>query len=169
MKLNKYNGTINNLGPKDVFVFGSNLQGFHGAGAAGYASFGVFGNKWGQFNYYSKPIGWKGKWNVKGTSEGLQAGTEGYSYAIPTVYKAGLKRSRSIDEITGSIRRMYTTAALNPYWRFLVAQSTKGGLNGYTAEEMAEMFRRAGPIPENVWFEVEFAKLIEKGKYKSIW
>lgn len=52
---------ITALGPKDIFVFGSNLDGFHGGGAAR-AAFDRFGAVWGQ-------------------GEGLQ----GNSYAIPTM------------------------------------------------------------------------------------
>jgi len=33
-----YTGKITKLEPNQVFVFGSNLQGFHGAGAAGYVN-----------------------------------------------------------------------------------------------------------------------------------
>ncbi len=67
-----YKGLITKLESNEVFVFGSNLRGFHGAGAAGYASFGVPGNSWRKFNYDKKPHNWEGKWNRKGCSEGLQ-------------------------------------------------------------------------------------------------
>lgn len=52
---------ITELGPKDIFVFGSNLAGHHGGGAARVA-FNLFGAVWGQ-------------------GEGL----EGNTYAIPTM------------------------------------------------------------------------------------
>lgn len=52
---------ITELGPKDIFVFGSNLEGNHLGGAARLAN-SKFGAKWGQ-------------------GEGLQ----GNSYAIPTM------------------------------------------------------------------------------------
>jgi hypothetical protein len=60
-------------------------RGFHGSGAAGFASFGESGNVWRKYDYDKKPVGWKGQWNVKGVAEGLQAGTKGRSYALPTV------------------------------------------------------------------------------------
>lgn len=166
--VNKYKGFITALNKKDIFVFGSNMQGFHGAGAAGYASFGVSGNQWKKFDYGNKPFGWKGKWNQKGLAEGLQTGIEGYSYAIPTVAKIGQKRSRTANQIISSIKLMYKVARYNPSWKFIVAQNTKGGLNGYSAEEMAYMFLQAGPIPENVWFEEGFGYLIESKGIKYV-
>jgi len=156
-----YSGIISTLGPRDIFVFGSNLQGFHGAGSAGFASFGVTGNRWREFGYATRPAGWKGRWNIKGQGEGLQRGTHGWSYALPTVTRAGAKRSRTPSEITHSIATLYTVAARNPSWRFLVAASARGGsLNGYSPSEFTSMFRSAGPIPSNVIFESGFASLI---------
>jgi hypothetical protein len=64
--------SINDIGARDVFVFGSNLQGFHGAGSAGFASFGVFGNHWREYEYDKKSNGWKGLFNVKGNCTGYQ-------------------------------------------------------------------------------------------------
>lgn len=53
---------ITTLKPNEIFVFGSNLQGFHGGGAAALA-YRSFGAVWGQ-------------------GEGLQ----GQSYALPTMF-----------------------------------------------------------------------------------
>lgn len=150
-----YKGQITKVGPNQVFVFGSNLQGFHGAGSAGYASFGEAGNHWRKYDYANKPNGWKGKWNEKGVEEGLQNGTEGRSYALPTVTRAGAKRSRSPDEIKASIRRLYDVARLYKSLEFLIAQGSRDGLNGYTPEEMAEMWA-CEAIPDNVFFEEDF-------------
>ncbi len=92
--INTYQSPKTTLAEDEVFVFGSNRDGgFHGSGSAGFASFGEFGNVWRKHDYASKPNGWKGKWNVKGISEGPMLGTEGKSYAIPTVTRAGAKRS----------------------------------------------------------------------------
>jgi len=157
-----YSGIIRELGPRDIFVFGSNLQGFHGAGSVGFASFGVAGNRWREFGYAQRPSMWKGRWNIKGQGEGLQHGTHGWSYALPTVTKAGAKRSRSFNEIVISIVQLYTVARRNTAWTFFVAASGSGGsLNGYTTEEFAAMFVSAGPIPDNVSFEQSFALIIE--------
>ena len=160
---------ITKLEPNEVFVFGSNWDaarkwgGFHGAGSAGYASFGRTGNVWREEGYADKPTGWKGKWNVKGVGEGLQEGTEGKSYALPTVTGPGQKRSLSEDQIIENIQRMYECARLHPELEFLVAYSAVGNkpnLCGYAHETLTGLFRSAGEIPGNVTFSGSYTKLI---------
>lgn len=129
-----------NIAPaKDViFVFGSNPEGRHGAGAAKVArlSFGA----------------------VYGQGEGLQ----GSAYAIPTkdlrVLKNNGYRSIPPERITESIRRMYITARTMPDKKFMVAytNTTLRSLNGYTGIEMIRMFLEAGPIPPNVYVSQEW-------------
>ena len=159
-----YKGIIKNLTIDGIFVFGSNLQGFHGAGSAGYASFGVPGNQWRKFEYNKKPNGWKGRWNVKGIGEGLQEGKNGWSYALPTVTKAGAKRSLSKEQITFNIKNFYKCCLDNSKFKFLVAYSglnpDKVSFNGYSAREMSEMFKQQY-IPDNAIFEYNFGKLIK--------
>lgn len=155
-----YSGYITHLSDNQVFVFGSNRQGFHGAGAAGYASFGIAGgNHWRSFDYAKKPNGWIGNWNIKGVAKGFQQGMRGKSYAIPTVDRAGAKRSLTLVEIAENIAEMYAFAKEHPEWEFLVAQENKMGLNGYTPVEMAQAFN-AVPIPDNIIFEEGFSKLL---------
>lgn len=129
-----------NIAPaKDViFVFGSNPEGRHGAGAAKVArlSFGA----------------------VYGQGEGLQ----GNAYAIPTkdlrVLKNNGYRSIPPERITESIRRMYIAARTMPDKKFMVAytNTTLRSLNGYTGIEMIRMFLEAGPIPPNVYVSQEW-------------
>jgi len=156
-----YSGFITFLKKKEVFVFGSNLQGFHGGGSAGFASFGY--QTWRNIRYDQWPEGQKGLWNVKGCAEGYQQGTQGRSYAIPTVVKpTSLYETQSLplSTIRKSIEKFYVFANLHPEFDFLVAYTAKGrNLNGYTAEEMASIFHDES-IPENVIFEDEFAKLV---------
>jgi len=160
--MDSYGESVTELKPNDVFVFGSNLDGFSGAGAAGFASFGRPGNIWRQEGYAAKPNGWKGKWNVKGVGEGLQEGREGTSYALPTVTRAGAKRSRTPEQIVISIKKMYATAEQSPDKRFLIAGSTTGRLlNGYSHDEMVTMYAEAGPIPSNVVFSTSYAVLVD--------
>jgi len=158
-----YTGYITKLEPNQVFVFGSNLGGFHGAGSAGFASFGVSGNKWRHFDYAEKLDGWKGKWNVKGIGEGYQEGTEGKSYALPTVRRAGDMQSLNKEQIQQNIQTLYTFAENKPNLEFLIAYRNDGSrlLNGYAIEEMAKMFSFT-KIPENIVFEEEFSKLLDK-------
>jgi hypothetical protein len=158
-----YTGIITRLEPNQVFVFGSNLTGFHGAGSAGFASFGVAGNKWRYFKYDEKPFGWKGNWNIKGRGEGLQEGVRGKSYALPTVTKAGAKKSFTLKQIRESIAKLYRCAREHPELEFLIAYTGSGGklLNGYTLEDMAFCFADFPDIPENVVFEKDFVELVE--------
>lgn len=122
-----------------IFVFGSNLEGRHGAGAAKIAR-EQFGAKYGQ-------------------GEGLQ----GNAYAIPTkdlrVTANNGYRSISPEAIKESIRRMYCCAKAMPQMRFKIAyrNTDRRSLNGYTGYEMIRMFIDAGPIPDNVWVSEEWA------------
>jgi hypothetical protein len=162
MSKKTYGKMITELGPHQVFVFGSNYQGFHGGGAAGFASFGKTGNVWREEGYGERHNGWRGLWNIKGIFEGLQEGSEGRSYAIPTIVRPGLKRSLNKDQIIDGIKKMYNTAIQHPEWEFLVAGSDTGGdpLNGYTHIEMIAMYVDAGPIPDNVIFSDSYQRLI---------
>lgn len=130
-----------------IFVFGSNPEGRHGAGAAKVARI--------QFGA------------VYGKGEGLY----GHSYAIPTkdlrVRTGGSLRSIGPDRIIASIRRMYDCALEYPGFRFMVAyrNTYARSLNGYTGLEMIDMFITASPIPENVWFSEEW---YNTGKFNSL-
>lgn len=156
--MNTYKSPKIKLEENEVFVYGSNKDGFSGSGAAGYATFNEFGNVWRQHNYQDWPKGTKGKWNVKGQSEGPMLGTEGKSYAIPTVTRAGAKRSIPLSDIKKSIEKFYEFAKSRPHLKFFVAQENKTGLNGYLPTELAEIY--SGEIPENVYFDEGFAKLL---------
>lgn len=118
-----------------VFVFGSNPEGRHGAGAAKTAK-----EKFGA---------------IYGQGEGLQ----GNSYALPTkdlrVKENNSYKSISPEQITESIKKMYEVARQHPDKQFKVAYTNglnQATLNGYTGAEMIKMFKDAGPIPSNVVF-----------------
>jgi hypothetical protein len=161
-----YSGFITSLEPNQVFVFGSNYGGFHGGGAAGFASFGKVGNHWRAEGYDRKPKGWKGKWNVKGIARGFQEGRSGCSYGIPTVTKPGARRSIPLEVIQKSVVEFYDFAKENPDMEFLVAYSAANkNLNGYAHEEMASVF--VGDIPDNVVFEEGFHQLIKDEQEKG--
>lgn len=132
-----YEGNIE-LEPNTIFVFGSNPEGRHGAGAAKIArkQFGA----------------------IYGQGEGLQ----GNAYALPTkdlrVKKNKGYKSISPEKIIDSIKKLYETAKQNSDKQFKVAyrNTTKKSLNGYTGLEMIEMFNAAGTIPSNVIFSKEW-------------
>jgi len=157
---------VTHLTPNECFVYGSNLEGFHAAGAAGYAFRGTAANTWRTDPAFLRattaPI-WSedrvGKWAVYGIAQGYQRGREGCSYAIPTVTKAGFKRSIPLYEIDKGVRAFLYFAAEHPEMRFYV---TELGTNyaGYTAKEIGPMFARAQEIP-NVSLPQVFIDTIE--------
>lgn len=123
-----------------VFVFGSNVEGRHGAGAAKTAR-----EKFGA---------------VRGEAEGMT----GNAYAIPTkdlrVKENSGFRSVGKDAIAESIKKFYSHAESEPEKRFMVAYRNvdKASLSGYTGKEMMELFRKAGQAPGNVYFSEEWAR-----------
>lgn len=137
MSIKHYTGNIPDE-PDVIFVFGSNPEGRHGAGAAKTARL-YFGAKYGQGE-----------------------GPQGRSYAIPTkdlrVTENHGFRSISAERITQSIRTFYAHARQYPGRRFMIAyrNTYTRSLNGYTGIEMIRMFKAAGPIPDNVWVSEEW-------------
>ena len=135
---NSYSGNIvqeDNV----IFVFGSNPEGRHGAGAAKTAHY--------QF----------------GAQYGVGEGLTGNAYALPTkdlrVKENRSFRSIPASNIIESIKKLYETAKQNPDKIFKVAYRNKlmeKTLNGYTGAEMIAMFYKAGQIPENVLFSEEW-------------
>ena len=131
---------IGNITPDEntIFVFGSNTEGRHGAGAAK-VSREQFGAIYGQ-------------------GQGLQ----GNSYALPTkdirVKENRGLRSISKEDIVESIKKLYETARQHQVKMFKIAyrNTHSASLNGYTGLEMIDMFLEAGPIPDNIIFSQEW-------------
>lgn len=156
---------IEYLGGNQVFVFGSNTQGFHGAGAAGLACRGDTRNNWRKDPWFLKAIdsplgspdriGW---WAIYGIGVGFQQGKTGKSYAIPTVEKAGQKRSRSLLNIYYDLEDLYDFTNSHPDLEFLVTKIGLG-LAGYSLSEMQDLFRswqETLKIPDNITLPREY-------------
>jgi hypothetical protein len=143
-----YTGKVTSLEPNQIFVFGSNPEGRHGAGAAKYAA------------------------DNFGATMGQGKGLSGQSYALPTkdlrVKKNKGLRSISKEDIISNIKDMYQVAQMFGHKEFLVSDYSGKNLNGYTGQEMADMFHQAGPIPANVIFNENFQKLIPDTKLKTV-
>lgn len=139
MNLRTYKGSVQELKPNEVFVFGSNTRGAHGKGAALFAR-----QKCGA---------------IYGQARGLQ----GQSYAIVTKdLTKSIHPSVSSVDIKQQILELYSFAKQHTELEFVVAYSGSGtNLNAYSNQEMANMFNQP-PIPENIIFEEGFAKLINK-------
>lgn len=152
-----YKGNITELKPDEVFLFGSNWDGFHGSGAAGFASFNESGNVWRKHNYDRQADGWRGCWNIKGVGVGYQEGYKGASYALPTVISAGKKRSMTLAQIRRQIYIFNNFARGMRHKKFYVAQGPGPNLNGYSLEELGEIWFHGIVWPSNVHFNEEFA------------
>lgn len=116
-----------------IFVFGSNLAGRHGAGAALYAL--------------------KHKGAVFGTGEGMQ----GYSYGIPT--KDMRLRTMPLFMIEPHVREFISFAEMNQDLQFQVTR-IGCGLAGYQDEEMAPFFEEA---PGNCFFDTKWMAHLGQG------
>lgn len=127
-----------------IFVFGSNPEGRHSAGAAKVAR-----EKFGA---------------IYGQGEGLQ----GNAYALPTkdlrVRENNSLRSIPEGQIIESIKKLYDAARQNSNKQFKIAyrNTTTASLNGYTGLEMIDMFLKAGSIPSNIVFSKEW---VDTGKF----
>jgi hypothetical protein len=110
----------------DIFVFGSNLAGRHGKGAALHAA------------------------KVYGAIRAIGEGAMGKSYAIPT--KDQYLRPRSLSEIEHSVSMFLSYAQANPNKIFWVTR-VGCGLAGYLDHDIAPFFRNA---PRNCVFPMEW-------------
>lgn len=116
-----------------VFVFGSNLAGRHGKGAA----------LWAVQN--------------RGAAYGVGEGRMGDSYALPT--KDHHVRTLPLDEIARrSVPNFLSYARSHPELTFQLTP-VGCGLAGYTASQIAPLFRDA---TANILIPAEFAKVLAK-------
>lgn len=122
---------------KEIFVFGSNLAGVHGAGAA-QTAYMKHGAKW-----------------------GVGEGIEGNSYALPT--KDYEIQSLSLWEINNYVDRFLDVAKRLPNHKFVVT-AIGCGLAGYKVEEIAPMF--AG-CPSNVFLPTRFIDCLKNINYNT--
>lgn len=119
---------IYQLNANEIFVFGSNLSGRHGKGAAKTA------------------LGWGAKW---GQAKGLQ----GKTYGIPTK-DASIKRTLTIDEIRPFVEEFIAFAKENKHLTFLVTE-IGCGLAGLRPKEVAPLFKKANGVP-NIYLPSRF-------------
>lgn len=121
---------ITALEPNQIFVFGSNKVGRHGAGAALLAR------------------------NKFGAVYGVGEGPTGRCYAIPT--KDEHLRTLPLSEISQSVDRFLVYARANPSLQFLVTK-IGAGLAGYSCEEVRDNCFKNKDIPSNVILPIEFS------------
>ena len=119
---------INELKENQIFVFGSNLAGIHGGGAA--------------FDALSK----------FGAIYGQGIGLQGNSYAIPT--KDDNIETLPLGIIEKHIVEFIDFAKTNPELEFLVTQ-VGCGLAGYSIDEISALFKKYD-LSKNIILPVEF-------------
>jgi len=130
--MKKSNSNIDHLEPNEIFVFGSNLSGIHGAGAAKLAK-DRFGAE------YGNPIG-----------------LQGQSYALPT--KDGHLRTLPLDIIQWYVSEFIEFAKSKTYLEFLVTE-VGCGLAGYTPNDIAPLFSGALEV-ENISLPKSFVEFL---------
>jgi hypothetical protein len=123
-----------------IFVFGSNLAGYHGAGAAKYAMI------------------------HKGAQLGIGVGRTGQCYAIPTkgVYKGSIGQTLPLRTIQGYVDEFLAYARCNPTMTFQVT-CIGCGLAGLRHEQIAPMFIGA---PMNCWFDEKWKQWLTKSGHR---
>jgi hypothetical protein len=135
------------LAPHEVFVFGSNSTGFHGAGSAGLACRGDAANTWRRDAWFQAAMrsapgasARRGRWAVFGVARGPQEGTSGRSYAIQTITHPGRRRSTSRREIYRQLVALVSAARANPDDVYVITPLGEG-YSGYSRAEMSEVWR----------------------------
>jgi len=118
----------------EIFVFGSNLAGRHGKGAALYA------------------------YNNHGAKLGSGVGLQGSSYAIPT--KDEYLKVLPLKEIQKYVAGFLRFAKLHKEYIFKVT-AIGCGLAGYKPEDIAPMFKKC---LDNVNLPKEFIKVLDGAK-----
>jgi len=161
---------IENKHDNDVLVFGSNLDGKHGLGAAALVFSGDFTTKDWQ-NKKDNEVGLFTKWRSNpGFNYGVMTKKNSnipiYSYSLATkgIY---LKNALPKDKIIENIRELYQQAKIYENKKFYILYNVskdihEKSLNGYSKKEIAEMFVDAGDIPNNIVFEKKFSLLVER-------
>ncbi len=161
---------INSLKENEIFIFGSNPEARHGAGAAKFA-----------LKYGAKRVYWDKQGNI--TQKGIARGLSGQTYALITknlsaghyeeetgiTYKREGFRSVTPDMISDNIEELYACANDNKDKQFLITYKAdkfpngglKKSLNGYDAKEMVDLFFDNKIVPKNIVFNESYKELIE--------
>jgi hypothetical protein len=124
---------ITSLASNEVFVFGSNLVGIHGAGAARDAR--AFGAIWGQGE-----------------------GPQGQCYALPT--KRSPHESLTLEEVNEAVQRFIEYADQHHDKQFLITRLGCGRA-GFLDIEIAPMFAQYVNMP-NLSFPLEWGMILHR-------
>lgn len=120
-----------------IFVFGSNLAGIHGAGAALHAK------------------------RVYGAIQGVGEGPTGNAYAIPT--KDSNLFTRSLQDIEESVNKFLAYSVAHIGQKEFVITQIGCGLAGYKAHQIAPMFNIPASARVNLLFDVAWSAWLTPG------
>jgi len=123
---------IQKLSAKQIFVFGSNLAGAHGGGAALLAA------------------------NLFGAIDGQGIGLQGKSYALPT--KDVKIKTLSLEIIQSHVNDLLAFIQANPKKEFLITQ-VGCGLAGYSPSDIAPLFKDFMELP-NITLPESFIEIL---------
>jgi len=126
---------INNPPSYRIFVFGSNLAGRHGKGAALHAA-----------RYY-------------GAQPDISIGLAGQCYAIPT--KDQMLRPLRLEQVQHFVGRFVAYANSNPQLHFNVIR-VGCGYAGFRDDQIAPLFARAS---DNCWFDIQWKPWLPNKKF----
>lgn len=126
---------IDRILPNQIFVFGSNVLGYHTGGASRTAR-KKFGAVWGQ-------------------AEGLQ----GQSYAIPVDFGRGIRKDT---EVKASVEKFIAFAKEHEQLFFFVTR-IGCGIGGYRDDEMAQFFKDALDV-RNICLPKSFVDVLKGGE-----
>lgn len=166
--MRKYTTFVTSLGPRDVFVFGSNGSGFHGAGSAGYAMRGTTANTWRDDPLFlniksGRCPDRRGKWAEFGIARGFQEGKSGCSYAIQTVERPGHQGCITLRDVYSQLRVLLSFAESHSTFTYFVtklgADRSEGGYSYFGSAAMRKVFKTLHKnhiIPDNLILPEEY-------------
>lgn len=148
-----YSGDITTLKENEIFVYGANPEFRNGKGAALQArSFGA------------KAFG--GGRGIVGQTYGLVTKNLKPNYLekeTGILYTKAGEKSLTKAQISDNILELYKTANNHKDKRFLIAyKNQNSNLNGYSSEEIFELFVKNKDVPNNIIFNDSFKSLVNK-------
>lgn len=160
--MRKFTDFVEELAEDEVFVFGSNLSGFHGAGSAGFAMRGQAKNNWREDTQFCDIVKGRtqdkrGHWAVFGVGRGYQVGREGRSYAVATVERPGAQGRVDLRCLFRQLRDLCEFARAHPELTFLVvklgATREEGGYSYFGIRRVRALWWKLHQlygIPDNI-------------------
>lgn len=139
MKKNTTPEDVITLKENEIFVFGSNESGIHGAGAAHLAK----------------------QWGAK---SGVGFGLEGQTFAIPT--KDFHIRTLPIEKIKKYVDVFFDVALQKGDLKFLVTEIGCGRA-GYEPRHIAPLFKECAKLP-NIWLPERFWEVLKSMPHKVV-